>query len=170
MQTIDLKHALNLGEQTLHQAQVAIGNANNRCDRFGIGEVVALQGQAQLAPFVFQQEYHLFFTQRLKWVCKANTGVELRETAFIEAAKMNQAVTMQLLLDWGADMFAEGPGSMDALVWSSVLGQTKAVAFLLEHGMNVADNRGTRALRLAMHKGHSRIISLLRQAGALDSE
>lgn len=40
-QVVDLHDALDLGEQTLDEAEVAAGDAGDGCEPFGVGEVMA---------------------------------------------------------------------------------------------------------------------------------
>ena len=55
-QVVDLHDALDLSEQTLHEAEVAAGDAGDGREGFGVGEVIGGQGEAQLGPVVLQDE------------------------------------------------------------------------------------------------------------------
>ncbi len=53
---VDVQHALDMGEEALHEAEVAAGDAGDRGDRLGVGVVGRIRAQPQALPLVFEDE------------------------------------------------------------------------------------------------------------------
>ncbi len=49
-EVVDLQDAFDLDEQAVNESEVAVGDAADRGDGLGVGEVGQVQGEAELAP------------------------------------------------------------------------------------------------------------------------
>lgn len=78
---------------------------------------------------------------------------------------------IQFLVEHGADVNARFPKSRTtALMVASYQGHESTVRLLLRHGSDPNETiEGETALSCAKQKGHSEIVQLLKQAGAIDS-
>eukprot|EP00316_Scyphosphaera_apsteinii_P021228 CAMPEP_0119298808 /NCGR_PEP_ID=MMETSP1333-20130426/946_1 /TAXON_ID=418940 /ORGANISM="Scyphosphaera apsteinii, Strain RCC1455" /LENGTH=363 /DNA_ID=CAMNT_0007300009 /DNA_START=15 /DNA_END=1109 /DNA_ORIENTATION=+ len=88
-------------------------------------------------------------------------------TALMLAARNGSVATMELLLDYGANLAYEG-GGWNSLMLAAVMGNVDAVRFLIERGAdaNGADSEGGTVLMLAVHKGKEKVVRELVAAGA----
>jgi hypothetical protein len=84
-----------------------------------------------------------------------------RGHALREASKNGHAAVVQLLIQHGADVHAEGDL---ALRWASQHGHTAVVQLLLQNGLDVPF-QGRGALRLSSLHGHTAVVELLLQHG-----
>ncbi len=67
----------NLGKQPLQQAEVAIGHANDGCNRLDICKVRLVHGEAEVRPFLLEQEAQFCFAQGPELMHKADARVQL---------------------------------------------------------------------------------------------
>jgi uncharacterized protein len=84
------------------------------------------------------------------------------------AAETGDLKGLQRLLDQLTDINSRDDAGRTALLLATLHGQTEAVEFLLVHGANpdTADVNGVTPLSAAMAGNHSRIIRMLKSAGA----
>ncbi|MET3923333.1 hypothetical protein ABIB26_004294 [Arthrobacter sp. UYEF20] len=52
VELVDVADARDLGEEALDEPEVAVGDAGDGGDGFGVGEVVGVDGQAEFLPAV----------------------------------------------------------------------------------------------------------------------
>ena len=76
-QSVDLQDARDLGEQPLHQPEVAAGDPRDRRQRLGVGVIVRRKRQPDLPPFVGEDEAQLLFAQGPIVVDEPDPRVEL---------------------------------------------------------------------------------------------
>jgi len=53
---VDVEDPGDLGEQALHEAEVAVGDARDGGDGFGVGEVLGAEREAEALPVVGEDE------------------------------------------------------------------------------------------------------------------
>ena len=70
MQLVDLQDAFDLGKESLEETEVPAGDARDRCDRLGVGEVVWVECLAEGPPVPLQDEEHLVVAQGRYWWAK----------------------------------------------------------------------------------------------------
>src|SRR5215813_8874821 len=78
LQLVDLENTANLRQQTVEQAEVAAGNADDSRDRLLIRKIFVFEYQVEFSPEMCQNELHFFLAQGAKGVRKTDAGVELR--------------------------------------------------------------------------------------------
>jgi ankyrin repeat protein len=94
-------------------------------------------------------------------------------TPVLAAVLQGHAACLQPLLDRGADVNVQGgPFERTALLCAATAGSEEIVRLLLAHGANVqaVDWQGDAPLAWARRRGETRIVQLLRQAGARGQE
>jgi hypothetical protein len=77
VELVDVADALDLGEEALDEAEVAVGDAGDSGDRFGVGEVVGVGGEAEFVPAVLEDEGEFVGAEGPAWVGEADAAVEL---------------------------------------------------------------------------------------------
>lgn len=94
----------------------------------------------------------------------------------IVAALSGESAAVQFLLERGADVNAKTNGGTTALMCAAMHGDVELVRLLISHGADVnadrdveADDPDDTALKLAKFRGHTRVVEILRQAGAVDA-
>ena len=95
--------------------------------------------------------------------CSQNVNAEL-----LEAAKSGRTERIKGLLDAGADVNTKDPDGFTPLKWAVVRGHAATVQVLLDGGadLNMRDSRDQTPLMIATEEDLTRIITLLKQAGA----
>lgn len=64
VQLVDLQDAFDLWEEAFEEAEVPAGDAGDRCDGLGVGEVVGVECLAERAPVPLQDEEQFVVAQR----------------------------------------------------------------------------------------------------------
>ena len=76
LQLVDLQDAFDLGEESLEEAEVAAGDAADRGDGLGVGEVVGVERLAEGAPVALEDEEQLVGAQGPVLMGEADATVE----------------------------------------------------------------------------------------------
>jgi hypothetical protein len=77
-EVVDFEDALDLGEEAVDEAEVAVGDSGDGGDRFGVGEVLGGELKAERLPVVGEDEAQLVGAQRPVLVGEADAAVEPR--------------------------------------------------------------------------------------------
>ncbi|MEV0296430.1 hypothetical protein [Nocardia sp. NPDC050710] len=99
---VDSHDALDLGEESLQEAEVAAGDTGDGGDGLGVGEVVGVEFEAEFVPVPGQHECEFLACQRPVVVGEADAAVELRVAGedFLDAGHPDeqQAVVAAVVL------------------------------------------------------------------------
>ncbi|GAQ12256.1 hypothetical protein ALT_9577 [Aspergillus lentulus] len=117
--------------------------------------LAAKQGKADLVEEILGQAIYLDSRNEMEWSA-------IYDNALLEASAEGHERTVQLLLDHGADVDAQG-GS--ALLAASKEGHCRTVQLLLGYGADINTQSGS-ALLEASKEGHYRTVQLLLDHGA----
>src|SRR5262245_28454881 len=102
-----------------------------------------------------------------------NSKDEHGQTALMNAAHAGQVELVRLLIEKGAELDITAKYNLSALMLSLVAHHTEVAQLLIEAGadLNIQSSRNfygrKTALFLAEHSGHSEIVALLKQKGAI---
>jgi hypothetical protein len=129
-----------LGEEAVDEAEVAVGDARDGRDRFGVGEVLGGQREAELVPVAREYEVQLVGAERPVMVGEADAAVELRVAceAFLQAGHADEDQADRVAVEDVAQLF--------------LAGGLEAVGFVDDEQLDVPHVRGeapgVRAVRL----------------------
>ena len=95
-------------------------------------------------------------------------GKDSDTTALIEASYRGYTEIVQILIDKGADVNAQGDYGYTALIAASAIGHTEIVQILIDKNakVNEKNNGGYTALLVASQNGHTKVVQLLLDKGA----
>ena len=85
----------------------------------------------------------------------------------VAASQSDNVDILRILLKYGINMDVQNRRGKTGLMWASVYGRSKMVAFLIQHKVDVqlVDSDGAGALHYAITGNHPNIVRLLLQAG-----
>jgi ankyrin repeat protein len=111
------------------------------------------EGHTDIVKLLLEDYYEYYYSQ----------GADISD-ALRSASSHGRTLTVQLLLDRGADAAADD-GCCAALIWASGSGHRDTVQLLLDRGADVHSG-GDQALCLASSSGHTATVELLLDRGA----
>ena len=77
LQLVDFENAVDLGEESFEESEVAAGDAFDGGDGLSVGEVVGVQGAAQMLPVAVEDEEEFVTTEGAVPVGETEATVEL---------------------------------------------------------------------------------------------
>lgn len=95
VQVVDFHDAVDLDEQSLDEPEVPAGDACDRGDGLGVGEVVGVEGESESVPVSVEDESQFVAAQGPVFVGESDTAVELWLSAelFFQAGHADQDET-----------------------------------------------------------------------------